>query len=47
MLRFVCTAHEQRWARPGEILGVLGLREAGALAAVVRTRIEDDVYASG
>jgi len=41
-LCFVCVPHEQSWARPGEVLRLLGLDDSALLAQVVRTEMDTD-----
>lgn len=41
-LCFACVPHEQKWAKPKEILHLVGLSEPKRLARVVRTNIQAD-----
>lgn len=42
-LSFVCLPQDQTWARPGEVLALVGLGRPEDLAKLVRTGIEDDM----
>jgi radical SAM-linked protein len=39
-LCFACVPHDQKWAKPSEILHLLGLRQPEAAAGVVRTKLQ-------
>lgn len=41
-LRFACVPHEEKWAKPSEILHLLGLHQPEAAAGVVRTKLCHD-----
>jgi hypothetical protein len=41
-LRFVCVAHNDAWARPGEVLSLLGMTGPEQLARLRRVRLETD-----
>jgi len=41
-LRFVCEAHNEAWARPGEALALLDMTGPEQLAKLTRTRLETD-----
>ncbi len=43
LLRFTCVSHESSWAKPSEILAMVGLPGAKYMAKLVRTKIEDDM----
>ncbi len=43
VLHFACVPWEQKWAKPSEVLGLLGLAEPEYLVQLVRTRIHDDM----
>ncbi|MBN1942772.1 MAG: DUF2344 domain-containing protein [Phycisphaerae bacterium] len=43
-VRFACVPHEQKWAKPSEILHLLGLSEPEASARLVRTSILADAF---
>ena len=43
MLHFTCLPHEKKWAKPGEVLALLGLSVPEHLSQLVRTRIYDDI----
>lgn len=40
---FSCVPHEEKWARPDEILGLIGLKKPHWVSRLVRTNIHDDV----
>ncbi len=43
VLHFACLAQEQKWAKPGEVLALLGLSVPEHMGRLVRTRIDDDI----
>jgi len=43
-LSLACVPQDARWAKPREILALLGLTETAHVALLTRTEIEDDIY---